>query len=250
MIYIFLFIFIIYFYYNYNYESFKNFNPRIAVVIPCVPKHIKHLPKLLNTINQQTRKPNKVIIALSSSNSKNCQEVKTLKKHLDDKIIFIVDCCKEKKNAASNRNRCLKHCLDVKYISFMDADDEMCKDKLKLVTDIMEKYNADMGLHSFSNGSSKNKCSKGKKIYSPEEMKKIEKSDQKNLHISKVTVHHGHCTISLDLFKNHKQNENMNFGEDSKYVRDTFKKNYKVVYTNSVLSNYYYTRSTHNYGTE
>ena len=56
-------------------------------------------------------------------------------------------------------------CLDVKYISFMDADDEMCKDKLKLVTDIMEKYNADMGLHSFSNGSSKNKCSKGKAAY-------------------------------------------------------------------------------------
>ena len=246
--YLIIFLVIILFFCFKTKEMFNNLNPKIAIVIPCVPKHIKYLKDLFQNINQQTRKPYKVIVTLSSSDTNSCNLVKNLKPYLDKNIKLIVDCCSQKKNAASNRNRSLKHCLDVQYISFMDADDEMSNNKLKIITDLMIKYNADMGLHSLSNGDSKNKFSIGNKVYSPEQMKKIEKNDRKNLHISNIIVCHGHSTITINLFKNHKQNENIKFGEDSHYVRDTFKKNYRVAYTNAMLSSYYYKRSTHSYG--
>ena len=252
MKYIFLviFFFLMVFYIYSNNEYFSNINPRIAIVIPCIPKHVKYLKGLFKNINKQTRKPYKVIVALSSSNSEICLHVKSLKKHLDTSIKLIVDCISQKNNAASNRNRSLKHCLDVQYISFMDADDEMSKNKLKIITDLMIKYNADMGLHSLSNWNDINKYSIGNIVYSPKQMKEIEKKDKKHLHISSIIVCHGHVTISLNLFKNHQQNEKIKFGEDSQYVRDTFKKDYPIVYTNSKLSSYYFNRSSHSYGTE
>ena len=75
-------------------------------------------------------------------------------------------------------------------------------------------------------------------------MKNIEKKCRKTLHISCLNIHHGHVTVTSKLFKKIKQNIKYNRGQDSKFVRDVFKNNYKVVYTNDSLSNYYFQRSS------
>jgi len=229
-------------------DKFTSHPIKIAVVVPCVPKHIQYLKGLFNSINNQTKLPNKVIISLSGSNDKEGKVVKELYSPiLNPSIELIVDCVELKQNAAENRNRSIKHCNDIDYIAFMDADDEMCPNKIKLITDLMILHKADMGLHNYSNGhSNKNEamCSNGTRVISPEEMAIRESNNRKHLHLSKLSVHHGHPIISKKLFSKLKQNIKYVRGQDSKYVRDTFKHHFRVVYTDAKLSKYFFRRSS------
>ena len=223
-----------------NKKNLKNFN--IVVVVPCIPKHLKHLEGLFKSINEQTHIPNKVIVSLSETEpSKNEQLRLEYKDKLNTELEF--NCINEKQNAAENRNRAIKNYDNIDYISFMDADDEMCSSKIETIVKLMIKYNADMGLHAYDSGKN-NSCKKGSIIKTPKEMKKIEKNCRDTLHISCLNIHHGHVTVTSKLFKNIKQNVNYNRGQDSKFVRDVFENNYRVIYTNDSLSNYYFERSS------
>ena len=237
-----LILIIIYYYKTKILESFNN-SPRVVVVVPCIPKHLKYLPGLFKSINQQTLNPEKVIVTLSETNDYDCQRFEVqYRPFLNKEIELKFNCIECKNNSAENRNRAIKDYEGIDFISYIDADDEMCPNRIKRITDLMIKHNADMGLHSFDHGVS-NKCKKGNRVILPEEIKKIEKENNKTLHISSIPVTHGHSTIRPKVIQNIKQDTKFSYGEDSKFVREVIRKGYKVVYTNDSLSHYYFKRS-------
>lgn len=223
-------------------ESF-NSNPRVVVVVPCIPKHLDHLPGLFKSINQQTLHPVKVIVTLSETNDYDCQRFEMMyRSYLDSDIELKFNCIECKNNSAENRNRAIKNYDGIDFISYIDADDEMCPNRIKRMTDLMIKHNADMGLHSFDDGEC-NRCKTGNRIILADEMREIEKKNNKTFHISTIQVCHGHSMIRPIVIQNTKQDPKFGYGEDSKFVREVIRKGHDVVYTDDSLSHYYFKRS-------
>ena len=231
---------------NKEYFSDKN----IYIIIPCIPKHLKHLPQLFKSINSQNLKPTKVIVTLSDTNdnihSENNYYKSIYQKYLNN-IKLEFDCINIKQNAAENRNRGIYNLLSNNlnnddYILFMDADDAMCKNKISKMIMLMDKYNADMGLHAFSLN---NTCKNGNTIKNPDEMIDINNKCNQYIHIDCLNIHHGHITVKGNVIRNLKYDITNKYrrSEDSKFVRDVFKNNYRVVYTDDMLSKYFPDRS-------
>lgn len=216
----------------------------VAVIIPCVPSHVQYLAELLKSINNQTVLPKRVIIALSETQRDTCKNtINNLRKILDKRIKLIVNCSANKKNRAENRNRGLDNIKDCEYISYIDADDNMCPSRIEKTIDLIREYNADACLHSYCN--SLDKCSTGNKVLSPEQVKNIEQDNRNHIHLTKIPLTHGHITITKNVIKNIKQNNSNEYrrGEDAKFIRDLFKNNFRVVHTEDALSVYNYERS-------
>ena len=223
-------------------ETFEQ-RSSVLLIIPCIPEHCKYLPGLFKTINAQVLRPDKVIVSLSDTTPSLCYtSQKNYRKHLIAEIKLEFRCVVEKQNAAQNRNR--GYDSSYQYISFMDADDEMCPHRLATMVHLMKQHNADMGLHSFGDV-----CSITGKVYSPEEMMIEERKTRgKHIHllVNGVMPTHGHVTITNKLFSKLKQNPDSGRTEDSVFVRDAFKQGYRVVYTGNNLSHYYSNRSSAN----
>jgi hypothetical protein len=116
---------------------------KIGVAIPCYKGHINKLYELLESIENQTRIPDKVVVSCSSTNTETIPFFK--------KYIFFLKFIPtmEKKNAAENRNIAAFYLKDMDYISFFDADDIMIPLRLEFIEKVMEKENPDIILHNF-----------------------------------------------------------------------------------------------------
>ena len=116
---------------------------RIGVAIPCFIKHISKCHELLESINQQTRLPDQVVVSCSSSKPEDFF-------HRDYKFPLKIIITGAKQNTAQNRNAAAK-LLDTDIITFMDADDLMHPQRLEIIEKAVED-GADIVLHSFFHG--------------------------------------------------------------------------------------------------
>jgi glycosyltransferase involved in cell wall biosynthesis len=115
---------------------------KIGVAIPCYYGHIQNLTNLLDSIENQTYKPDKVVVSCSST--KQLFETKEYTFPLD---IIITD---EDKNAAENRNIAANHLNNMDYITFIDADDIMHPQRIEILLNVFQGTDCDIILHNFS----------------------------------------------------------------------------------------------------
>lgn len=113
----------------------------IGVAIPCYFGHIKNLINLLDSIEEQTIKPNKVVVSCSSTKDK----IETKKYNFSLEI----NITEEHKNAAQNRNIAASKLTDVEYITFIDADDVMHPQRIQILLKVFNETNCDIILHNF-----------------------------------------------------------------------------------------------------
>ena len=98
---------------------------KLGVAIPCFINHIEQCYVLLESINQQTRIPDQVVVSCSSS-----KETDFIKREY--KFPLIVITTEDKQIAAQNRNAAAK-LLDTDIIAFMDADDIMHPQRIEIL---------------------------------------------------------------------------------------------------------------------
>lgn len=206
---------------NIVYGFRENINYKISIVVPCIPRDVKHLDRLLNSIKNQTYKPHEIIIAMSGQSDKESEKLKqNLIKKYELPIKF--SNVENKQGASANRNRGAKSCSG-DLITFIDADDVMYPDKLLYVNNIYNKYQPKLFLHGFSLGY--------KKFYSPDmfystmfgtQLYDIAKNTEKhNKHGGILRgITHGHPTVSRDVMKKINFNEQLKVGEDTTFVRE------------------------------
>jgi glycosyltransferase involved in cell wall biosynthesis len=113
---------------------------KLGVAIPCFINHIEQCYALLESINQQTRIPDQVVVSCSSSKSTDF-----IKREY--KFPLIVITTEDKQIAAQNRNAAAK-LLDTDIIAFMDADDIMHPQRLEIIERAIEG-GADIVLHNY-----------------------------------------------------------------------------------------------------
>jgi glycosyltransferase involved in cell wall biosynthesis len=117
----------------------------IGVAVSCYVNHLPLLIDLLDSIENQTRKPDKVVVSCSSTKQED--ELKLIKEYTYPYEIIYTP---EHKNAASNRNIAIAQLLDMEYITFMDADDIMHPQRIEILVRTMEETDGDIILHNFS----------------------------------------------------------------------------------------------------
>ena len=113
----------------------------IGVAIPCYCGHIKNLENLLDSIENQTVKPTKVVVSCSSTKEKF--ETKQYSFPLE---ILIHS---EYKNASQNRNIATGKLNDMKHITFIDADDIMHPQRIEILLKTFEDTDCDIILHNY-----------------------------------------------------------------------------------------------------
>ena len=115
---------------------------KIGVAIPCYVGHIDKLRNLLDSIDNQTRLPDKVVVSCSSTIDHQVFP--------NYKFPFEIVYDEAKKNTAQNRNIAAERLLDNDIISFIDADDIMHPQRIEFIERAFEG-GADIVLHNFEN---------------------------------------------------------------------------------------------------
>lgn len=120
---------------------------KIGIAIPCYSGHINSLFGLLDSIQNQSRIPDKVVVSSSSTKTSDFDlHSEKLKKYTFPLQIIISE---EKKNAAQNRNIAAFRMMDMDYISFIDADDIMHPQRTEILMQVFNEHNSDIILHNY-----------------------------------------------------------------------------------------------------
>ena len=117
---------------------------KIGVAIPCYVGHISKLTRLLDSIEAQTVRPDKVVVSCSSTTERPFPV--QIYHYSFPCIIIAIEACR---NAAQNRNRAIRQLRDMDYITFMDADDVMHPQRIELILQVFQATNADIVLHNY-----------------------------------------------------------------------------------------------------
>jgi glycosyltransferase involved in cell wall biosynthesis len=180
---------------------------KIGVAVPAYIGHVGSLFNLLDSIQNQTILPDKVVVSCSSSKDSDFdmdiyyEKIKNYTFHLQ------IITSEEKKCAAQNRNIAASSLSDMDYISFIDADDVMHPQRIEILLKVFQEENSDIILHNYSNYENiENKL-----------IKKIEQNDMvimsnnlkqcysgcithKDYHTMNGKIHHGHVSIKQCIF--------------------------------------------------
>ena len=202
----------------------------VCVVIPCVPKHLEHLPGLLATIAEQTLPAAHIVVALSETGDEECgRTVASLRALVSTPLTLT--CVSAPAYAGQNRNRGGELCAS-EFISFIDADDLMMPERLAVMTELLERTRADAGFHAWDPSS----CCEGRELSAAamREMHERQKREYGPIHFeAPFRVHHGHPTVRLATFAHAKQNESERWrrAQDCEYARRLVGSGFAVVAT-------------------
>lgn len=200
----------------------QNKNNKISVVVPCIPRDVKHLDRLMNSIKNQTYKPHEIVIAMSGQSDIESEKLKQLlinKHQLPIKFSNV----NIKQYASENRNRGAKNCSG-NIISFMDADDVMYPDKLLYVNKTFNNHHPKIFIHGYSKGYNKFQKNDinpitflGSQLYDIAEKQRTLGLDKK--------MHHGHTSIVSSVINDIKFREGEKYkrGQDCWFIRDVIK---------------------------
>lgn len=116
---------------------------RIGVVIPCYKPHINLLKRLFDSIENQTKKPDMVIVSCSSSEDSDIPY-----KQEDYSFNFKIYTHKEKKITAQNKNFGAR-LINTDIITFFDADDIMHPQRIEIIYNgFIKNTNMKLLIHS------------------------------------------------------------------------------------------------------
>ena len=208
-------------------------NPSIAIGIPCIPKHVKHLPELMESIKKQTISPTEVILGISETDK---QEADKLLKRFSSILLpskLIVTSTAERAFEGENRNRIADHCT-ADLISFIDADDLLHHQRNEILLDVYNRYRPRSIVHQWtSNLKYMGEKINNAKVVDGMMLHKLNKNKKTPHLVGAEGLHHAHITVETKLFKKIRQDEGGGIGKDSKFVRrilDTYLNDPKAMY--------------------
>lgn len=171
---------------------------KIGVAVPCYYGHIGHLTNLLDSIENQSCKPDKVVVSCSST-----KELFETKKYSFLLEIIITE---EHKNAAQNRNIAASRLNDMDYITFIDADDIMHPQRIEILLKTFQETDCDIILHNFlMNDSNFNHI------------------DNIDIRINELIQCYTGCIRHLDFYKYQSQSIHHSQSSIKKYIFDIIK---------------------------
>jgi hypothetical protein len=122
---------------------------KIGAAIPAYIGHIKGLFKLLDSIQNQTVIPDKVVVSCSSTKKSDLELDCYFEKVKHYSFYLEIITTEEKKSAAQNRNIAASKLTDMDCITFIDADDIMHPQRIEILLKVFQEYDSDIILHNY-----------------------------------------------------------------------------------------------------
>ena len=204
----------------------------LGIAIPLIDRHIKHLNRLLDTIQMSTIKPNTVSISSPS----NLDDI------IGNKYSFDIIVTNNGRNLPTTVNRNIAaNKLNTDIISFIDADDashvfrnEFLINSFKNTNIIVHNYHKSLIYDESFIHSDIGEMNVMYDYIDTMESVGFPYSSKGHLDYSC-----GHVTVSKNIFNNYKFNENfLSVGEDINYLRLLMENNFKITYISNKLTNY------------
>lgn len=196
----------------------------LCVAIPCYKPHLADLNKLLDSVRNQTRKPDQVIIVTSESQVMDVKDTV-----LDEGWIL---CLKpDFANASMNRNLLAK-LSNCDIISFIDADDLMDERRCEYVMQAFEDPSVDVVFHNFRFMNEQFIIDVNSKDI------KLEYKYGYLIPETHQCIHNGHISLKRSIFETMGYDPNMKLGEDVDFNVRLYKQGYKLKYLPQKLSIY------------
>jgi len=179
---------------------------KIGVAIPSYIGHIDPLFKLLDSIQNQTIIPNKVVVSCSSTKKSDFEFQCYFEKLQQYTFSLEIITSEEKKNAAQNRNIAASKLSDMDYITFIDADDIMHPQRIEILLKAFQEHDSDIILHNYYNIEILDNITK--KLETDEidiranSLKQCQSGciTHKIYHNTNDKIHHGHVSIKQTIF--------------------------------------------------
>jgi glycosyltransferase involved in cell wall biosynthesis len=181
-------------------------NLTIGVAIPCYINHITILRDLLNSIEQQTRKPDKVVVSCSSSQTTDIPS-----SYFEYSFPIIIYTISQVLNAAQNRNIAISQ-LNTDIVTFIDADDQMHPQRLEIIEQCFLTQDVKILGTSFETDDNREF---DKYTEFPFEINKLYVCPARSVqHINYITgniIHNGQYSVSRDVLQHIKFREEPEF---------------------------------------
>jgi len=178
---------------------------KIGVAIPAYNGHIELLFSLLDSIQNQTILPDKVVVSCSSSDDTDFDNYNEKLKTYSFLLQIITN--KEKKGAAQNRNIAASKLAEMDYITFIDADDIMHPQRIEILLKVFESNDSDIILHNFSEFTNDDqlfikKFEDNEIVIRPNSLKQCYSGciTHKEYCDTTGSIHHGHVSIKQNIF--------------------------------------------------
>jgi len=178
---------------------------KIGVAIPAYYGHIQQLFHLLDSIQNQTIIPDKVVVSCSSTNESDFIEHYEKIKNYTFSLYIITN--EEKKCAAQNRNIAAAQLSEMDYITFIDADDIMHPQRIEILLGVFLQHDSDIILHNFSEYTNHDnmilkKIQAHDIIVKPNSLEQCYSGCIKHKEYSDTSgsIHHGHVSIKQMIF--------------------------------------------------
>jgi glycosyltransferase involved in cell wall biosynthesis len=193
--------------------------PTLGLAIPCYHGHIPILKALLDNIEQQTRKPDMVVVS--------CSGVAGVPYRQEDysySLKFITT--EAKQSSATNRNIAAAN-IETDIICFFDADDLMHPQRLEIIEKAFSENDIVMFLHNFIDG-----LDKERPVYDITNVEfdinqfGVQAHGYAARHLTNPNtgIHNGHCSILRTVDVKYNESPSCYAKEDSVFTADIIRK--------------------------
>ena len=208
----------------------------IGVAIPCYEPHHKYLSALLDSIANQTHRPDRVVISCSSWAYDG--RVDTFYKGIPLTILYWSRLVVQ----AENRNLAASE-LQTDYITFFDADDLMHPRRIEFVLKAFEQTKCQAIVHNYQHVQRPLVVpfeDTDELIISEKEV--VKDPNAIGVCVEGLPLHHAHISITKQIFDQYKfdQNPYMYRIEDSLYAATLVKYGIPIRYIANKLSQFMY----------
>jgi hypothetical protein len=216
-------------------------SPRITVCLPCDgadEADTRVIPRVLDSIAEQTCLPGKVILAASGISEQQSAELLAGLMAYKERFPLQILAKKERLHAGLNRNRCAL-AADTEVVSFFDVDDIMHPRRLEFLSFAFGNYHPKAVVHAYEE-SPKSMCDKRAPAFRSRDLgtslqifdgigiydKSMSQDAERNNFLvtpnSRGVNHAGHISVLRSLFSEVQQTD-MARGQDSRFARDILK---------------------------
>lgn len=204
-----------------------SFSQSVSIIVPCHPKHLRYLPEVFRTFEEQTVLPEEIVVAISEADrvKELIETMQSYKCSIPVKYVL----CNEKKGPGENRNAACSVASGDLFICH-DADDLAHPQRVEIIKKYFQIRPVDILLHCYGRTSEQKKVFSKTSFHNCRYYPVIDFGKTDYLE----TIHRGNCALRREVFEKVQWGTKY-IGEDVEFLQKGMQEGFRLGIINAVL---------------